>query len=113
MATLLTSWKLGYVDLKDWDLTHRIVLEEHDYVAFRNKMKDWEKYLKLGEDFVFWSQIQGFWVLKIDNDALEQYRKLEKDIQVFVVERIKRGYRVRTLDDLRFSVALYYEVKQS
>jgi glutaredoxin-related protein len=110
MGTLLTSWHLGYVDIQIWDdAIQRIVLDSSDYDIFVNKMKNWEKYLKLRDDYVFWSQIKWFGKLKIDEDALEQYKKLEKNIQEYVARRIKNGYRVQTLSDLRFAVVLYYE----
>lgn len=110
MVTLLSSWTLGYVDIQIGDdAIQRIVLDSSDYDIFLNKMKSWEKYLKLRDDYVFWSQIKWFGKLKIDEDALLQYKKLDEKIQEFVAKRIRKWFRMKTLDDLRFSVALYHE----
>lgn len=110
---LLTSWKYYFVDVKDGHSVKRHVIEEERWIKFKEAISTWKKFINLWTSskvlFIDHFNIDAFGELPIDDDALLQLKKLEQPIQEYIKKRILYGYKIQTLDDLRFNVALYYE----
>lgn len=107
---ILTSWQYYFVDIKaDKEKIIRHVLDESQWLKFKDDIATWKPFVRIWATHVHNFKLEEFWELPMDSDAMEKYRILEKPIRESVDRRIKHWYRVKTLDDLRFSVALYYE----
>lgn len=104
---LLASWKWFFVCIESQGENMKFILDENEYENFLQRLEKWERHIKVGKDYYFWSDIKRFWEIEFEEWVLTQLRELPTETQDFIKKRIRAWHKITTLDNLRSEVAFF------
>lgn len=104
---LLGSGQWYFVEIREWKDIEKVILDEEEYNTFFKGLNDEAKYIKLNDNFYFWTRIEKFWPVVFEEWVLSTIKNLDIDTQEHIRKRIKMWAKVDTMERLRFEVSLW------
>ena len=108
---LLGSGAWYFVNVKelDWETTKRI-MDEKEYSDFFRQLNWDNKFVKIGNNHYFWSNVHSFWPIEFEEGVLTQIKNLSQDFQWWWehVKKLIRSWKdISTMDKLRSEFAFF------
>lgn len=104
---LLGSWKWFFVKIESQGEQLKFILDEKEYDDFLKRLEEWQRHIKVGKDYYFWSDIKRFGEIEFENGVLAKITELPEEQKEHIKNLIRSGKDVTTMERLRSEIAFY------